>query len=322
MPPTWTETIDNLFSSTWALRKTEAIDQAFLKTPVIFWLREAGRVDHINGFKRIEIPLNYGSNETVRWITRGTPVPIQDSEIITIAYEDWRYCGVSIMRWFEVDQKNRGKAQAINLVTTQIDTAERSLWEELERVVFADGTGQNEPNGLKNLISTSGAADTSTVHGISRSTYSWFRNQSKVASGAAEVYLVSDMRTCLNDVTKYSKSELKDVFMVTDQASFELYEDVCLEMKILMNTKLADAGFDSIVFKGRPMIWSPSAPSGEMRFINPNYIKLVTDEGFFMEMTDWKSIPDQPFDRVAQIVCTLNMVVSRPICQKVLYNIA
>ena len=230
--------------------------------------------------------------------------------------------GVSIMRWFEVDQQNRGKAQAINLVATQVDTAERSLWEEMERVVFADGTGPNEPNGLKNLISTSGSADTKTVHGIDRSTYSWFCNQSKAASGAAEVYLVSDMRTCLNDVTKYSKSELKDVFLVTDQTSFELYEDVCLEMKILMNTKLAEAGFDSIVFKGRPLIWSPSAPSGEMRFVNPNYIKLITDEGFFMEMTDWKSIPDQPFDRVAQIVCTMNMVTSRPICQKVLYNIA
>jgi hypothetical protein len=320
MPPSWTQTIDSLFTATWAERKKEAIDQAFLKTPVIFWLREAGRVDHISGFRRIEIPLNYGTNETVRWISRGKPVPMQDSEILTTAYEDWRYVAVNVMRWFEEDQKNRSKAQAVRLIETKLDTAERTLWEEQERAVFADGSGVDEPNGLANLISTT--PTTGTVHGLDRATYTWFQNQQKTATGAAEVYLVSDMRTCLNDVTKYSKSEIKDIFMVTNQTVFEQYEDVCLEMKILQNEKLADASFDSIVFKGRPIIWSPSAPSGEMRFINPNYIKLTCDEEFYMEMTEWKSIPDQPFDKVAQILCTQNLVCSRCICQKVLSSIA
>jgi hypothetical protein len=93
-------------------------------------------------------------------------------------------------------------------------------------------------------------------------------------------------------------------------------------MKILENTMLADAGFENIKFKGKPLIWCPSAPSGNMYFINPTYLKLVCDEGFFMEMTDWKQIPDQPFDKVAQIVCALNLVVKRPIAQKVLTSIA
>jgi hypothetical protein len=39
-------------------------------------------------------------------------------------------------------------------------------------------------------------------------------------------------------------------------------------------------------------------------------------------MTDWKEPVDQPFDRVAQIVSTLNMTCSRPIVQKVLTGIA
>jgi len=224
------------------------------------------------------------------------------------------------MRWFEEDQKNRGRAQAIKLIETKLDTAERGLWEEQERVVFADGSGVDEPNGLANLVSTT--PTTGTVHGIDRAVYTWFQNQQKTATGAAEVYLVSDMRTCLNDIIKYSKSELKDIFIVTNQTVFELYEDVCLEMKILQNTKLADASFDSIQFKGRPIMWSPSAPSGQMRFINPNYIKLVCDEEFYMEMTEWKSIPDQPFDKVAQILCTQNLITSRPICLKVLSGIS
>lgn len=317
--PTWSQTIDTLFTTTWAYRRKQAVEQAFLKTPFIFWLRQKGRIETISGHTRIEIPLDYGQNETVRWISKGDKVPLADTEILTMAYEEWRTVAVNILRWFDEDQKNRSQAAAIRLVETKLNAAERALWEELERVMFSDGTGSKEPNGLQNIVAVD--PTTGVLHGIDRSVYTWFRNQAKSASGSASVYLRSDMRTCLNDVIKYSRSELNDIVIVTDQTSFELYEDVCMDMKILMESKLADAGFDNIVFRGRPLIWCPSCPSGYMYFINPNFLKLVCDEQYFMEMTDWKEIPDQPFDKAAQIVCVLNLVCSRPIVQKVLYGI-
>lgn len=320
MPPSWTQTIDNLFTTTWAYRRKKAEEQAFLKTPFIFWLREAGRIERVPGHRRIEIPLDYGSNETLRWITKGTTVPIQDSEILTMAYEDWRYVAVTIVRWMTEDQQNRGKAAAINLVDRKYNAAERTVWEEFERVAFADGTGSNEPNGLGNIVATTPTSG--TVHGLNRATYTWWRNQAATATGAAAVYLISDMRTALNDITKYARSEVKDIFMITDQTAFELYEDVNLEMKIITDKKIADAGFDTIQFRGRPIMWSPSAPAGYMYFINPNYMKLIVDENYFMEMTDWKEPVDQPFDKAAQILCTMNIVTSRPIALKVLSGIA
>lgn len=275
------------YTSTWAYRRPGVTEQAFLKTPFIYWMREKGRVEHISGHRRIEIDLEYGSNETIRWLNKGGTVPMQDNELLTKAYEDWKYVAVSVMRWMTEDQQNRAKAQIINLVSTKLNTAERSLYEDMERVCFADGTGADEPNGLQNLISAT--PTTGIVHGINRATAGneWWRNQQKTSTGAAAVYLVSDMRTCLNDIIKYSRSEIKDIFMVTDQTSFELYEDVMLEMKVLQNTKLADAGFDTIQYRGRPIMWMPSAPAGNMYFINPNYLKLVCDESYFMEMTDF-----------------------------------
>jgi hypothetical protein len=58
-----------------------------------------------------------------------------------------------------------------------------------------------------------------------------------------------------------------------------------------------------------------------MYFVNTAYIKLTCDEGYWMDMTDWKLIPAQPNDRVAQIVCVLNLVTSRPIAHLVLSSI-
>jgi hypothetical protein len=322
MAETWSQVIDTLFTSTWAKRRAGATEQAFLKTPFIFWLRQRGRVENIKGYRRIEIPLNYGSNDSIRWIDKGDTVPLTDAELLTMAYEDWKYVSVTIMRWFTEDQKNRGQAAAINMVNTKLASAERAVYEELERVMFADGAGAKEPNGLQNIISAT--PTTGIVHGINRATAGneWWQNQQKTSTGAAALYLVPDMRTCLNDVIKYSRAEIQDIALVTNQTVFELYEDVCLDMKILSNTMMAEAGFDTIQYRGRPIMWCPSAPSGNMYFINANYYKLVCDEDYFMEMTSWKEIPDQPFDKAAQIVCALNAVTDRPIVQKVLTGIA
>lgn len=318
--PSWTQTVDDLFTSTWAYRKKEATIQSFLKTPLIFWLREKGQIENISGHRRIEIPVEYGSNDTVRWISKGDTVPITDSDLVTMANDDWKYVSVSIMRWMQDEQQNRGKAAMINLVNLKLGAAERGLYEEFERVMFADGTGDGEPNGLQNLISSS--PTTGTVHGLNRATYTWWRNQQKTSSGAASVYLVSDMRNCLNNVLKYSKAELKDIVIVTNQTVFELYEDEGYEIYQLSNNALFDAGFDVLQFRGRPMIWCPSAPSGNMYFLNTAYLKLVCDESYWMEMTDWKDIPNQPFDRTAQIVSACNLVCSRPIANIVLTGIS
>lgn len=318
--PSWTQVIDSVFTSTWSYRKPNAEKQAFLKTPIAFWLKEKDRVEPISGYTRIEIPLEYGTNDTVRWINKGTQVPINDNELVTMAYEDWKYVSVSIIRYGVDDQKNRGKARMINYAETKINAAERALWEAFEAAFWSDGSATNSPNGLANLISAT--PTTGTVHGLDRSTYTWWQNLQKTSTGAASVYLVSDMRTLLNNCLRYAKAEINDYFIVTDQTSYELYEDEVTEQKQISNKTLGDAGFESIQFKGRPLTWAPSAIAGQMRFINTNHIKLVVDKEYFMDMTEWKPIPDQVNDRVAQILCTLNMVTTRPIVNGVLTAIA
>ena len=317
----WSQTIDSLYTSTWAKRKTKATEQAFLKTPFIYWLRSKNRIEQISGFSRIEIPLEYGTNDTVRWITKGSTVPINDNELLTMAYEDWKTVSVTIPRYMQDDKVNRGKAQIISLIDTKIGAAERALWEEFERVMFADGTGALEPNGLQNIVTTT--PTTGTLHGINRatSTNTWWRNQQQDPQGSFAVYGPQDMRNCLNDITKYSGMEQGDIALVTNQTIFEWYEDLLMDMKSLQNTMMADAGFETIQFKGKPLMWCPSAPDGNIYFLCTQYLKFVCDAEYWMEMTDWKEIPNQPFDKVAQIVCNGNMVCSRPIVQKVLSGI-
>ena len=315
----WTQTIDTFFTTTWAFRKKKATQQAFLKTPFIYWLRERGRIEFVSGYRRIEIPLEYGDNETIRWITRGSTVPLTQSELITMAYEDWKHISVTLMRYWTDEKANRGKARMINYADRHMNAADRALYEEMERVMFANGTGSNEPNGIQNLISST--PSTGTVHGLNRANLTWFRNQQMTSSGPAALYLVKDMRTCFNDILKYSSSEIRDISMITDQATFELYEEEGYELVQLQDTGFFDAGFDTLKYRGRPIIWCPSAPSETMYFHNAAHYKLVCDEEYWMMMTDWKTIPNQPHDKVAQVTCSFNAIVDRPIVNKVLTGI-
>ena len=317
--PSWTLSIDSMFTSTWAYRKEGAIEQAYTKTPFWYWMNKKGKIKDQKGYSRIEINLEYGENETVTWLSKGGTVPLTENELLTMCYEDWKYVAVTIMRYGIEDQKNRGAARIVDYVGRKQKRAEYALDKEFERVCFADGTGADEPNGLKNLISAT--PTTGTVHGINRATYDWFRNLQKDSSGVTSVYLISDMRTALNDMTIYQGIEYSDIFMYTTQAVFEALEDELLEIQKYTSTDLIETSFDSIQFKNRPVMWAPSCPTGYMYFINPEYLYPVKDPDYYMDMTEWKAIPDQVNDRVAQILCTLQLVCSRPISQQVMTGI-
>lgn len=315
----WTQDIDDMFTTTWAKRKTEAIEQVYKKTPFWFWLKEKNRIEEITGYARIEVPIEYGENDTMTWIGRGDTVPLTENQLLTMTYEDWRYAAVTVMRYGIDDQKNKGAAKIIDYAAKKMDRAEEAVAKDFERVFHADGTGDKEPNGIANLVSATPTLG--TVHGLSRVTYSWWRNIQKTSSGVVSVALVPDMRNMLNTMATYTSIEIKDIFMLTTQAIFEAYEDELLEYKQIVNQTLADASFEHIVFKGRPIMWSEKCTDGYMYFLNPRYLYCVIDPSYFMDMTDWKDIPDQVNDRVAQIVSTIQMICTRPISQAVMTGI-
>jgi hypothetical protein len=111
--------------------------------------------------------------------------------------------------------------------------------------------------------------------------------------------------------------------IVTDQTSYELYEDETLEQKQIVNKTTGDAMFSDpmLTFKGVPIVWSGQCTAGYMYFMNSMFIGLNVDPDINMTMTEWKVIPNQ-LDRVAQIVWKGNLIASRRASLGVLTGIA
>lgn len=317
MPVTLTEQLDSLYTTTWQLMRKEAIDNIFKATPFWFWLTAKERRRTEQGGRWIGVPLEYRKNETVQSFGKGDTISTQDTDPLTMARYDWKYVAGTIVRYYQDDQQNRGKAQIMSLAKAKFRNLEQSLIDKLESDLFGDGTGNSgkDIHGLGLLVSEDG---TGVVGGINASNETWWKNNYKnMVDRAPTTCLLSDMRTMFNDCSKGNDTP---TIIVTDQGSYELYEDEVMEQKQIVNKELGDAMFENILFKGRPLVWSPSCPAGSMYFLNDRYLEWVADEAINFEMTDWKPAQNN-LDRVAQIAVAGNLICSARSRQGVLFNI-
>jgi hypothetical protein len=323
--PSRTESLDDLYTAIWNNRKSEVTDNIFTATPTYQLMKAKGGITlDGTGGRYLEIPLSYAKNETVSSLDRGDTISISDTKFLTVAQFEWKFVAGSIVRYYVDDAKNKSKQAHLNLANAKIDNLQRSMIDKFETFIYGDGTGNNskDPDGFGNIVAA--APTTGTVGNINRATYSWWRNKTKTATGAASVYLLSDMRTLFNNCSLGQASDVPDA-MVTDQTSQELYEDEVQEQKMIMSTggkETADAMFaPQPTFKGKPVLWSAACTAGYMYFLNFKYIGLNVDPDINMTATEWKSIPNQ-LDRVMQIVWKGNCIASRCASLGVLITIA
>lgn len=318
MPPSLTQTLDNLYTTTWQLRKNKAHDNIFTATPFWFWLKEKGKFKTEEGGRFIEEPFEYAKNDNVVWLGKGGAVSLNDYEFLTTSKWDWRYLVGSMVRFGVDDQQNRGKAAIIKLMNSKMNNTENSMIDTLETALFTAQSGLSI-EGLPDLVQDA-PATSNDAGGVDPSVYTWFQNKSSNMSGLSmAVYLVAKMTNLLNLCMNNRAMDRPDI-IITTQAIYEAYDAEVLEQKQIVNKTLGDAGFTNIEFKGMPMVWSPACGSGRLYTLNTNYIYLTYDPMLNFDMTNWKEIPDQVNDRAAQIVLACALMVTRRMCQGVIYN--
>lgn len=319
--PTRIEQLDDFYTSTWNNRSAKVTDNIFTATPLWKWMKGKNRIKYDgSGGRFLEVPLSYAKNETVTSLGKGDTVSLNDTKFLTTAQYQWKYVAGNLTRYFTDDQQNKGKQAQLNLANQKIDNLKNSLSDKFEEFMFGDGTGNGskDPNGLRTFIVSSPSSG--TVGNIDAATNSWWRNKQKTATGAASVYLLSDMRTLFNNCSTGQGVDMPKVIF-TDQTSYELYEDEVTELKVINDSMNGDPMMKTVTFKGIPLYWSSQAPSGKMYFINDEYISVNIDPDVNFMMTEWKTVANT-LDRYAQIVVKLEVTCNRRASQGVLESIA
>lgn len=342
--PTLTQFLDNLYTTTWQNRMEGVADNVFNATPFWFWLKDKGKLRPQRGGRFIEENLEYATNNNVQWVDKGSVVPLNDYEFLTIAQFQWRYLSVNIVRFGVDEQKNAGKAKIMSLMNAKLDNSEASLITEFEtRLTDGPGTISSGTttyqaqafDGLNCLVAddpTSNLGGNGIAVGAidsSQATYSWWRNQTINMTGISfNTGGVARMRTILNNCMNNRREDRPDIIL-TDQHTYENYEATVLPYYRAINRKLGDASFENQTFKNIPMVWTPSIPgeasaspvAGHMYFLNTSFLSLIYDPASWFDMTEWKAIPDQINDRVAQIICSCAFTTNRRRVHGVIYGL-
>ena len=267
---------DSLLTTTLANYRNKLYDNIFDVYPFLSWLngklgvalRGESVKRTLDGGESIVEQLLYAQNTTAKSFSAYEQLDVTPQEGHTIARYNWKQYSVSIAINGLEKRSNMGESQLINLLQAKATQAEMSLRDQLSQGAFSDGTGNSSKDltGLQALVST-----TSTVGGLSPTTFTWWQGD-VTAGGSFAATGLSTMRTTYNNITFGND---KPDFIVTDQTNFERYEKVLQPQERYSNTKAANSGFTNLTFKGVPVVFDRDCPSGNMYFLNSQYINFV-----------------------------------------------
>lgn len=247
---------DTELSATLHNRRAQVVDNIFKGTAWLNALRQYNAIDTVDGGLEIIQPLRFAKNTAFGSFDSYDILDTTPQDVLTSGRYPWAqdYATVSIS-WVE-EKKNQGRGRLINLLNQKIDDATATIKDglNLQLLATAPAAGSKDPISLLECVQTAPStspARVASIGNISSTTYTWHRNQA--TSGGA--FSVSDMNTMYNACS--DGREYPDL-MLTSQTVYEYYENSLVGQIRYADTRMADAGFVSLVFKNSPVIWDPT----------------------------------------------------------------
>ena len=282
-----TRSIDAFLTTTLAEYLPTLQDNVFDDVPLLSYLNGKlgkavnGAKRTLKGGERIVEPLLYGRNSTAKSYAGAEQLSTNIQDGITNAVYDWAQYSVAISITGLQQRGNQGTHKLIDLLQAKATQAELSIQEILNQDLWASSVGNNGKNvtGIPFIVKATG-----TLGGINQSTNTWWAAS---VDSSGTVFLTSDagikaMRTKYNDLTIGNIGP--DIIFMT-QSTFENYEQTGQEDRRYTSNKILDAGFQTLVFKGRPVVFDRDMPTGEMYFLNGKFLKWVAHKDADLTMT-------------------------------------
>jgi hypothetical protein len=298
---------DAILSSTIAnYRDTFAdnVSQSFL---LMYWLTTQGRKLTEDGGESIVVPLMYGLNETVRSYDGYEPIDVTPQEGLTAAKYPWKQLAGSISISRKEERQNSGKQRIINLLQSKVKQAEISMSSEMNRMMFADGSG----NGSRDLFGLDLLVEDGTafgsVGGIDSNLDTWWRNKWIDHNNTFTNGGIDAMRTLYNSCSR--GNEHPDLGLTT-QTIYEGFEKLQVGNQRFVDSEgKANSNFEMLKFKGMMIGYDEQCPAQTLFMLNSAYIGFVCDKETDLITTDFIR-PDNQDAKTAQILLMANMVCS------------
>lgn len=311
-PATNTIYYDSLLSTTLMKYREQMVDNIFRSSAYLAALRKYGGIEYQNGGERIAQPLMYEENTTFKSYSGYDQLDTTPQEGMTTAFYPWREIGGTITISRLEERKNSGEAAILKLLEKKILQAEMSIKQLVNKqlvqgtvsgATFVPGNDTKDLFPLGYFLPKANATNPTvggSVGDINRATYSWWRPHTAVIdsdtidtgnSFALAVTTWKGLKVALYRQYNYCSRGADGSgpnLIVTNQETFESYENGLDDQKRYMDGGLAEMGFDTVKLKGATIIWDELVPdvdngtvaltTGSAFFLNTKFYKLVIDE--------------------------------------------
>jgi hypothetical protein len=299
---TWTRLVtdkpeDNIFYDRWLF------DQFTTKN---------GGIRKVTGGNPIGVSVEYAINSTFRSYLDGEVLEVQAQTIFDEAQYQWAEHSGTITYSVRQEWINSGDSQKFDLIAGLVENAMNSHKQDIAKAAFGTVTSNAKNiNGLQDLVST---ADSNTVGAISRTTFSWWRNNNDTATNSGTAYntLRAKMGTMYNSCSNGAFAD-HPTTLVTTQTVFEAYEALLTANERFTSKDKGEGAFKNevISYKGAKMAYDADCTAGYMYFLNPKYIYFVVAKDVFMKLGK-ELEPVNQHIRVRKIHSILQFVASQP----------
>lgn len=296
---------DAIISTTLKNYRAKLEDNIFKDLPLLFWLQSGDRIDRVDGGEQLVEPLLYAQNDTAGSYSGYDNISTLPQEGITAAVYDWKQFAVTVAISGLEEIKNKGTSRVISLLQSKIEQAEDTASEQINEMLYGDGSGNGGKDwlGLEAIIpddETSG-----TIGGINRATAGNEFWRPYVEDTSAALTL-NHMMTAFNTVSR-GRNKYKPDLLATTQTLFEKYETLVQPQLRYADTKMADAGFQNLLYKSAPLVWDEYCPDTNMYFLTSKALRLKADKDVWFKPTPFEK-PHGQDARYSQILCAGNLV--------------
>lgn len=290
--------VDNIYDKS-ALLKIMAMDNA---------------VKVLGGTKIFE-PLKYAKSTSVGVYDKYDTFDLTPPENVTKATYDWGHYFSSIVLAGVDEIENAGAGKVLDLLRIRFEDAEMALRDKLADDLYA-GTDAKGIIGLSRAISDT----TTTYAGITSSDFSgWVSGEDSTSHTSANMkdststsYVLTLLQKAIRSATHLGQ---RPNLIITNMFIWDIIESV-----INANTQynktttqrgqnIAAAGFQTIEYRGIPIVADEKAPDSVMYVLNTNYLNFRINPLRNFKFTGYK-VPTNQDARVGQILLAAQLCVN------------
>jgi hypothetical protein len=297
--------ITELVATTLRNQERMVADNVTNSNALLYTMEENGTVKNAGGGRDLTEDLLYNELATKFYDGFETFNIDTSQEVIDAAVYQWKQLGGFSFISGKEKIMNREKWRVVSIAEARVDALMAGVRNKTGLSIYSLGTGDGgkEFGGLRLLVADAPA--TGVVGGIDGAAYPWWQNQADVQGGAiAAGELLSRMNAMQLACTR--GMDQTDLW-VANSVFFTNYWESLQTNARFTNAKLADAGFRTLEFLGKPVVYDAqcatdltAAGTGRIYALNTKHLLFrkaperwfTTEEARKVENADYDVIPN------------------------------